>query len=550
MRLRTRLALLFSLLAVVPLVLVLPLAVRNVRTTLSGELEQRIVGALAAAEAVLDGRRRDAQAALTELAQSEAMAEVVQDLEEGAPPARLARVAERLMESRSLTVLSLFDARGRTISSGHLPARVGDPDPLLYALTRETDPKPRPALVELRSERGVRQHPALVTARRASGTGPLRVWLVGGVLLDQALAEQLARVSGARVEIEAHGQLVVSAGEVASPQTTRELPLSDEVRVVFRFSRAGLVSVQRGLLQAVAVLAAVGLLFAILLGLIAARRITRPVEALTEGARKVATGQLDFQVEDRATGELAELIATFNRMTSELRRTTEQLLASERIAAWQEVAKRLAHEIKNPLTPIKMSLETLVAAKQEHHPLFPKLFEESAGAVLEEVERLRRIVDEFSRFARLPKPKLEPVDLTALTEGVLALHASPPAGILLRPELHPAVRALVDRDQLTQVLVNLVKNAEEALPGGGEIFVRVKQPSGAAVIEVEDTGPGFPAEAAAHVFEPYFTTKESGTGLGLSIAARICQDHGGKLELDQRPGRGALFRITLPAHPG
>jgi nitrogen fixation/metabolism regulation signal transduction histidine kinase len=291
---------------------------------------------------------------------------------------------------------------------------------------------------------------------------------------------------------------------------------------------------------------ALGVSCAILLGLFVSNWITRPVEALTAAARKVAQGQLDAQVEVTASGEVGDLVATFNRMTFELRETTERLVTSERIAAWQEVARRLAHEIKNPLTPIKMSLETLVDAQRSAHPRFPSLFQESAGAVLEEVERLRRIVDEFSRFARLPKPQLGPLDLGELAGQVLTLFASPRPGVQIRSDLQGALPIDGDRDQLTQVLVNLVKNAEEAMPGGGQLAVRAFARNGHAVLEVADSGPGIRPEDRKRIFEPYFTTKAGGTGLGLAIAARIAQEHGGQLEASGAPGGGALFSLSLP----
>jgi signal transduction histidine kinase len=167
--------------------------------------------------------------------------------------------------------------------------------------------------------------------------------------------------------------------------------------------------------------------------------------------------------------------------------------------------------------------------------------------VLEEVDRLRRIVDEFSRFARMPKPQLAPVDLGELVQSVLSLYAAPPEGIQILPTLQTCVVAKVDRDQLTQVLVNLVKNAEEAMKGkGGALRVRVKGTETDAVVEVEDSGPGIPPEHRARIFEPYFTTKDGGTGLGLAIAARILQEHGGKLDVGGEPGQGARFSVVLP----
>lgn len=450
------------------------------------------------------------------------------------------------MKSRGLTVLSLFDSKGTTLSSGHLPARRGDPDPELFSVTQQTSPKPVPVRVSVRSDAGLRDVPALVTARPVD-YGDLRLWAVGGVLLDEGLAQHLARITQAQVSLRSGDTVVAQAGSAAPPTVERVLPLGNAAEVRLTFSRAAVLEAERGVTHAFLVLAGFGLAFAMLLGLLMSRRITRPVEALTEGARRVAEGARDVQVTAQASGEVEELVRAFNHMTSELRSTTERLVASERIAAWQEVARRLAHEIKNPLTPIQMSLETLLAAQSAQDARFPTLFRDSAAVVLEEVDRLRRIVDEFSRFARLPKPQLAPVDLGELAQSVLSLYATPPEGITLLPTLQTGVVARADRDQLTQVLVNLVKNAEEAMKDkGGSVRVRVKGTETDAIVEVEDTGPGIPPEHRARIFEPYFTTKDGGTGLGLAIAARILQEHGGKLEVGGEPGQGARFSVVLP----
>jgi two-component system nitrogen regulation sensor histidine kinase NtrY len=374
----------------------------------------------------------------------------------------------------------------------------------------------------------------------------MRLWVVGGTLLDTPLAEHLARLAGAQVEILSSDAVVATGGAAEMPVSERWVELPPAARVKVSISQAAFRSAESGIVRAFALLMALGVSCAILLGLFVSNWITRPVEALTAAARKVAQGQLDAQVEATASGEVGDLVATFNRMTSELRETTERLVTSERIAAWQEVARRLAHEIKNPLTPIKMSLETLVDAQKSANPRFPGLFQESAGAVLEEVDRLKRIVDEFSRFARLPKPQLGPLDLGELAGQVLALFSSPRPGVRIQSELQRTLPIDGDRDQLTQVLVNLVKNAEEAMPGGGQLAVRTYARDGHAVLDVADSGPGIKPEDRKRIFEPYFTTKAGGTGLGLAIAARIAQEHGGQLEAGVAPGGGALFSLSLP----
>jgi two-component system, NtrC family, nitrogen regulation sensor histidine kinase NtrY len=544
MRLRSRLALAFGALAVVPLLVAVPLAIRDLRGTLSSELNARVTASTAAARAALDRTSEDVRRAVEELSQSVALEEVAREVHAGGSP-QLAASAERLMRSRGLTVLALFDQAGVTLSSGHLPARIGDPDEVLFSVTRLGRSPPVPILVEIRDEAGLRRAPALVTAR-AMDYGSLRMNVVGGVLLDGAVAAHLAELTGARVTLVAGSEAVATAGEVPPPVVRASIDLAPVGRVDLEYSRAGLLEAERGIIRAFATLVAVGIALALLLGIVVARRITRPVEALTRAARDVASGQLDLTVRERASGELGELVSAFNRMTADLRTTTRQLVASERVAAWQEVARRLAHELKNPLTPIQMSLETLLAAKKGNSPQFSGLFEESAGAILEEVERLRRIVDEFSRFARLPKPQLRMVDLAELASQVLALHATPRQGVEIRSELQPGICSQVDRDQIAQVLINLLKNAEEAVPNGGVVQIRVGRRGDDALLEVEDNGPGIPPEDRPRVFEPYFTTKPGGTGLGLAIAARIAQEHGGRLEIDGEYGRGAIFRLVLP----
>jgi len=161
------------------------------------------------------------------------------------------------------------------------------------------------------------------------------------------------------------------------------------------------------------------------------------------------------------------------------------------------------------------------------------------------VERLRRTIDAFARFARLPAAQLEPLDLTAWTEQALGIAGARP-GVTLRWEPGPSLPVRADRDQLAQLLHNLLRNAEEAMPTGGQVTVRTKEQGDRAVLEVEDTGPGIPADVRSRVLEPGVTTKAGGTGLGLALGARIAQGHGGTLEVDTAPGAGALLRLRIP----
>ncbi len=547
MRLRWTLTLAFVALAVTQVAVVVPLALNRLSDLLGRQLEARVDQLMVAADAETTRLGEDVQRRMAELAQSQALEDVARDAARVPPPPHVTTAASTLMAPRGLEVLALLDDTGRTLSSGHLPARLGEPDDPLFAVTASPGALV-PAMVDVSTAAGLAPVPALVVAR-AVDFGERRLWVVGGARLGQAQTDALARLTGARVELDSQGQRVAESGEEPGPfALVRTRAVGPVASVSLRFSRADFFATRSQLQGAFVALTALGLLLSVGLGLLVGARLSRPVEALTAAARRIASGEPGVVVQTPAAGaELQSLVEAFNRMTLDLKAATDRLLASERVAAWQEVARRLAHEIKNPLTPIRMSLETLLAASQRG-PLderFRGLFTESARAVLEEVDRLKRIVDEFSQFARLPRSQLARVDLAEALQPVLALYA-PHGDLRYRLELSAGLQVMADRDQLTQVVVNLVKNAEEAMPQGGLVTVRVLRRGGLAAVEVEDQGTGIAPEVRSRLFEPYATTRPNGTGLGLAIAQRITHEHGGTLEALDAPGGGALFRLTLP----
>jgi len=547
-RLRWTLALAFLALAALQVAVVVPLALRNLSALLGRQQETRIAQLMVAVDAERARLEADVRRAMDELEKSQALEDVARDAAKSPPPPHVTGAASQLMTPRGLDVLALLDDEGRTLSSGHLPARLGEPGDPLFAVTKATPRAVVAANVELSGPSGLVTAPAVVTARPVD-YGDRRVWVVGGVRLGEAQVNDLARLTGAKVDLVGDGGVVASAGLLDGPATLRTVPIGQVARLELRFSNADLLATREEVLRAFLLLAGFGLLLSVTAGFLVSRRVTRPVEALTDAAQQIAAGAPGVKVDARhASGELKALVETFNRMTDDLKSATDSLVAAERVAAWQEVARRLAHEIKNPLTPIRMSLETLLAASARGalDERFKTLFHESARAVLEEVDRLKRIVDEFSHFARLPRPQAQPVELAALVQPVMALYA-PHDGLTYDVQLEPDVRALADRDQVTQVLVNLVKNAEEAMAGaGGRITVRVHGTSTHAVLEVSDEGPGIAPELRARLFEPYVTTKPQGTGLGLAIARRIAQEHGGTLDAVDATPKGTCFRLSLP----
>jgi signal transduction histidine kinase len=304
------------------------------------------------------------------------------------------------------------------------------------------------------------------------------------------------------------------------------------------------------IIAAALALAALGAV--VVLGLLVARRTARDLEALVEGSLHAARGDLEYRVPVRSADEVGAVASAFNFMMEDLRTSKEKLVIAERIAAWQEIARRLAHEIKNPLTPIQMAMDTLRKSYKKQHPEFAEILDESTTTVLAEADRLKRIVAEFSDFARMPKPELTRVDLNDVVKTSLALYqGAVPVETDLAPDL-PALDA--DKGQLDQVLLNLVANARDAIGDreGGKIFVRTRRGDDRALLFVEDNGPGVPTPLKDRVFAPYFTTKQGkgGTGLGLAIVHRIVSDHGGRITISDAAGGGARFAIELPLRNG
>jgi len=293
--------------------------------------------------------------------------------------------------------------------------------------------------------------------------------------------------------------------------------------------------------------AACGAVAVIVLGYLVGHRLSRPVESLASQARRLAAGEASAPLAVKTRDEVGRLAEAFNALLESLRRAEAKAVASERLAAVGQVAAGIAHEVRNPLSGIKMSAQVVRRRLRE----LDAGTEESVDVMLAEVARLEVIIDDLLTFARPTEPKLEPADLNAVIANVLDFMARQlgHAGIAVRRELDEALPPVpLDPQRVRQVVLNLVLNAAEAMPNGGTLTARTREAGGFAVAELDDTGHGIAPEAAERVFEPFFTTKRGGSGLGLGVSRTIIEAHGGTLCF-QPLEKGTRFVFTIPHEP-
>ncbi len=485
--------------------------------------------------------------------------------------------ARRLMAAGVLDTLRIVDLSrgGHVIAMGH---RTGmDPrDAWLHGLAVASRPSPlffRLERVEATGGGSLRAVWTLQAVHVVSRPG-LRVAFAGGRALDDRLAEELRTLAGAGSHVvleDAAGRRVAATFDAALPPPVdggyavagSELRNPDadgrDGDVVGRWRvhvpRTELVARNDALwssaLLASALIGGVVLIIAVLM----ATWLARGLGTLARAATRVAEGGRGQEVEVRGPTELRRLGDAFNRMVRELEESEERLRQSERLAAWRELARRIAHEIKNPLSPILLSVETLQRSKARGHPDFDRHFAEATETVLDEVARMERIVTEFSNFARMAAPTPAPADIGALAVQVGRLVEAGAGPVDVEVRVEGDTVAEVDADQVRQVLHNLARNAAQAaaaavgrseVPRRGRVVIDVWGEPESVAMEVRDDGVGMDADVLSRLFTPYFTTREGGTGLGLAIVRRILDEHVGKIEVFSEPGQGTVFAVRWP----
>ncbi|HET9226648.1 MAG TPA: ATP-binding protein [Thermoanaerobaculia bacterium] len=436
------------------------------------------------------------------------------DFDQAEERPRLTRRLQELMVELDLDLLAVYE--GEELVSAVVDSQSGIPDlpepgrDFLREAAREG------RAVRMDAPAGV---PGRLVLAAVSGTG---VNVVAGTLLDPLVAQQTDQL-------------------VRDYQSYRQL------------------EVQKDDLRASSVLLFLMVTLLVLLGaswagLYLARRVTAPIQALAEATRAISGGDLRHRVDVEADDELGVLVESFNRMTAELEsskealeRSNRELVEAQRLAAWNEAARRIAHEIKNPLTPIRLSAERLLRKHQQRDPGLGKAIEEGVEIIVREVVTLQGMVDEFSRYARMPRPRPIEVDLERLVGDTLNLYRNLKPGVEVQGQVEEgASPAMLDPEQVRRALINLLDNAVEATEAPGQVTVLARRENGHLQIRVADTGKGIPVASRDKLFLPYYSTKGRGTGLGLAIVHRIVTDHHGSIRVEDNMPKGTVFTLELP----
>jgi len=499
-------------------------------------------------------------------------------------------------QTYNLDFVEFANSDGVLISSAQYPARVGYKNEWVTATKNWENVSPFLKREELPD--GVALS---LTAVRTSTVGDKVLYIIGGRRLDQNFLASLVLPTGMRALLyrnleasftptaltDANGavpqadqfqslieqiqkqkqpETVVKTiewtNDPASAETFHAMPLTGRNNELLGVLLLGspskeIVLLKRQILKTAALVAAAAILVGFVVTWWVSRRITRPVEELADGARDVASGHWDTQIDVKGTDEIGQLATAFNDMTRTLASQKEKLVQTERVAAWRELARRLAHELRNPLFPLQITVENLQRARQLGPVQFREVFNEATATLKAELANLNTIIGRFSDFSKMPAPQLTQVNVNEILRNAVRLF-EPQFTAVGKPSITteyflseslPEIDA--DPDLLHRAFQNLVLNALDAMPAGGTLTLRTSNREDAVRIEVSDTGKGLTPEECSRLFTPYYTTKQQGTGLGLAIVQSVVSDHLGTISVTSEEGRGTTFRIDFPEHrPG
>jgi two-component system, NtrC family, nitrogen regulation sensor histidine kinase NtrY len=494
-------------------------------------------------------------------------------------------------QTHNLDFVEFVNSDGTVISSAQDPSRVGSKNDWVTA-TESWDG----SRAFLKREELADGFALSLTAVRTSAVGDKIIYIIGGRRLDQNFLASLELPSGMRALLYRNLEssftptsLTDAAGPVAqadqfqplieqmqrqsapntvvktirwtndpaSAETFHASPLSGRNGgllgvLLLGSSSKELVVLKRQILKIAVLVALAAIGVGLLLAWWVSRRITRPVEELAAGARNVASGRWDTRIDVQGHDEIGQLAGDFNHMTRTLSAQKEKLVQTERVAAWRELARRLAHELRNPLFPMQITLENLQRARQLSPAQFQEVFAEGTATLKAELANLNSIVGRFSDFSKMPNPQFTRVNVNESLRNAVRLFepqftAVGKPAITTEYFLRESLAEIdADPDLLYRAFQNLVLNALDAMPGGGTLTVRTSDNTDTVRIDVSDTGKGLTPEECSRLFTPYYTTKQQGTGLGLAIVQSVVSDHHGTISVSSEEGRGATFRIDLP----
>jgi two-component system, NtrC family, nitrogen regulation sensor histidine kinase NtrY len=532
--------------------------------------------------------------AIETIASSDPMLRTAIDLGNGGDYAARVNDAAAYAAAQRLDFLDLLSPDGTIVSSAHWPARFG------YKQRWFLEPSaPRPAEAFLRHVETPQGSALAMLCLRPVHTHGADFYLVGGRKLDSVLAS-LSPPEGLRVSIYSAPELgppeILGAGNdsaaidklMALIQQARDhrvaasatvhwgpggldeeivhaIPLpgySDHVPAVLLVgnSLAKEVALEARIRNISLLIALIGVSVGVVVSGIITTRLSRPINRLADAAGEIGRGNWDVTVPPGSHDEIGKLAEAFNHMTRELIAQRERLVQSERVAAWRELARRLAHELKNPLFPLQITVENLLRARENTPEQFDEVFRESAATLLAEIDNLKTIIGRFSDFSKMPAPQFQAVDLDELIRGVVQLFQGQltrePMRIQPELELGSVPPVTGDPALLRRVIENLVLNAIDAMPKGGTLSFRTRLADSdgighaAAAFEISDTGQGLTPEECERLFTPYYTSKQHGTGLGLAIVQSVVSDHHGKISVSSTKNLGTTFRIELPLWDG
>jgi signal transduction histidine kinase len=525
------------------------------------------------------------------VANSDAASRVAAGLATSHDVAPYVNEAGPLAAAQELDVLDIVSGDGTIVSSAEWPARFG----YHHAWAASTAHAANRTNGFLQPIELPDQTALALVAVRALPAGPDAVYFAGGMRLDRKFLQSLTLPPGMRVLLYQNLQPEVSGRHLIAanadppdaaplepliarviqdrhegreriewpdgPETVDALPLAGPDGTVLGVLLVGssgreLAALVRRIRWSGVALGAVAIAVGFALSFVVSAKVTRPVEQLADAARAVADGEWDVRVDEvRTTGEIKVLADAFETMTRQLVDHRDRLVQAERVAAWRELARRLAHELKNPLFPLRITIDNLRRAKSLSPAEFDEVFDESLSTLQTGLGNLNTVIGRFSDFARMPAPDFSQVPINAIVEESVALFRAqlaapgrPPVTVTL--QLDPSVGSIrADGEQIRRVVQNLLLNAIDAMPEGGELRIATVRSSGVVRIDVADTGQGLGEEERNRLFTPYYTTKQHGTGLGLAIVQSVVADHAGKIWVDSEPGRGATFHIELPGGP-